>query len=130
MEKQNNAVGRRKQAVARIFMTKGTGVITVNGKEYKEYFPLMYLQNQVELPFKTLEGVEGTMDVVVNVQGGGPKGQAEAIKMGISRALCIVNPEYRPILKKEGLMRRDPRSVERKKFGKKKARRSFQFSKR
>ena len=130
MEKQNNAVGRRKQAVARIFMTKGTGVITVNGKEYKQYFPLMYLQNQVELPFKTIEGLEGTMDVMVNVQGGGPKGQAEAIKMGISRALCEVNPEYRPALKKEGLLRRDPRSVERKKFGKAKARRSFQFSKR
>src|SRR5687768_14579405 len=108
MEKQNNAVGRRKQAVARIYMTKGTGVITVNGKEYKQYFPLMYLQNQVELPFKTIEGLEGTMDVMVNVQGGGPKGQAEAIKMGISRALCEVNPEYRPALKKEGLLRRDP----------------------
>jgi small subunit ribosomal protein S9 len=130
MEKQNNAVGRRKQAVARIYMTKGSGVITVNGKEYKQYFPLMYLQNQVELPFKTIEGLEGTMDVAVNVQGGGPKGQAEAIKMGISRALCEVNPEYRPALKKEGLLRRDPRSVERKKFGKAKARRSFQFSKR
>ena len=130
MEKQTNALGRRKEAVARIYMSKGSGAITVNGKDYKAYFPLMYLQNQVELPFKTIEGLEGTMDVNVNVQGGGPKGQAEAIKMGISRALCEVNAEYRPLLKKEGLLRRDPRSVERKKFGKAKARRSFQFSKR
>jgi len=129
MEKQNNAVGRRKEAVARVYMSKGTGIITVNGKEYKAYFPIMYLQNQVELPFKTIDA-KSSFDVVVNVQGGGPKGQAEAIKLGIARALCEVNPEFRPALKKEGLMRRDPRSVERKKFGKRKARRSFQFSKR
>jgi small subunit ribosomal protein S9 len=129
MEKQNNAIGRRKEAVARVYMSKGTGSITVNGKEYKAYFPIMYLQNQVELPFKTINA-RASFDVVVNVQGGGPKGQAEAIKLGIARALCEVNPEFRPALKKEGLMRRDPRSVERKKFGKRKARRSFQFSKR
>jgi small subunit ribosomal protein S9 len=90
----------------------------------------MYLQNQVELPLKTIEGLTEAFDITVNVQGGGPKGQAEAIKLGIARALCEVNPEYRPALKKEGLMRRDSRSVERKKFGKAKARRSFQFSKR
>jgi len=130
MEKQKNAVGRRKEAVTRVFLSKGQGSITVNDKDYKEYFQLVYLQNQVELPFKTIEGLEGTMDVMVNVQGGGPKGQAEAIKLGISRALCEVNPEYRPALKKEGLMRRDSRMVERKKFGKAKASRSFQFSKR
>jgi small subunit ribosomal protein S9 len=129
MEKQKNAVGRRKEAVARVYMSKGAGAITVNGKEYKEYFPLMYLQNQVELPLKTLDAVSA-YDVVVTVQGGGPKGQAEAIKLGIARALCEVNAEFRPALKKEGLMTRDPRSVERKKFGKRKARRSFQFSKR
>ncbi len=129
MEKQKNAVGRRKEAVARVYMSKGTGNITVNGKEYKNYFPLMYLQNQVELPLKTIDAL-AAYDVVVNVNGGGPKGQAEAIKMGIARALCDVNPEFRPLLKKEGLMTRDPRSVERKKFGKRKARRSFQFSKR
>ena len=129
MEKQKNAVGRRKEAVARIYLSKGTGAITVNGKEYKNYFPMMYLQNQVELPFKTIESVS-SFDVVVNVQGGGPKGQAEAIKLGIARVLCEVNPEYRPTLKKEGLMTRDSRMVERKKFGKAKARRSFQFSKR
>jgi len=129
MEKQKNAVGRRKEAVARVYMSKGTGSITVNGKEYKNYFPLMYLQNQVELPLKTIESLDA-FDVVINVAGGGPKGQAEAIKMGIARTLCEINPEYRPALKKEGLMTRDPRSVERKKFGKRKARRSFQFSKR
>ncbi|OJW78642.1 MAG: 30S ribosomal protein S9 [Bacteroidetes bacterium 46-16] len=129
MEKQKNAVGRRKEAVARIYLSKGTGNITVNDKEYKAYFPIMYLQNQVELPLKTVEA-SAAFDIVVNVQGGGPKGQAEAIKMGIARALCDVNPEYRPLLKKQGLMTRDPRSVERKKFGKRKARRSFQFSKR
>ena len=130
MEKQKNAVGRRKEAVARVYMSKGTGSIMVNDKEYKAYFPIMYLQNQVELPFKTTETV-GTFDVVVNVQGGGPKGQAEAIKMGISRALCEFNNElYRPMLKTESLMTRDNRMVERKKFGKAKARRSFQFSKR
>jgi len=129
MEKQKNAIGRRKEAVARVYLSKGTGNITVNGKEYKNYFPLMYLQNQVELPLKTLELSEA-FDLVINVQGGGPKGQAEAIKLGIARVLCEVNPEYRPALKKEDLMTRDPRSVERKKFGKRKARRSFQFSKR
>lgn len=129
MEKQKNAVGRRKEAVARVYLSKGTGNITVNGKEYKNYFPLMYLQNQVELPLKTIEATEA-FDLVINVQGGGPKGQAEAIKMGIARVLCEVNPEYRPALKKEGLMTRDSRMVERKKFGKAKARRSFQFSKR
>ncbi|MEI8280472.1 MAG: 30S ribosomal protein S9, partial [Bacteroidota bacterium] len=98
-------------------------------KDYKAYFPIMYLQNQVELPLKTIDAVT-SFDVTINVQGGGPKGQAEAIKMGISRVLCEVNPEYRPLLKKDSLLTRDPRSVERKKFGKRKARRSFQFSKR
>ena len=129
MEKQKNAVGRRKEAVARVYLNKGTGNILVNDKDYKAYFPIMYLQNQVELPLKTID-VQNSFDIVINVQGGGPKGQAEAIKMGIARVLCEVNPEYRPSLKKEGLMTRDSRSVERKKFGKAKARRSFQFSKR
>lgn len=129
MEKQTAAIGRRKEAVARVYLSKGAGAITVNGKEYKEYFPVMYLQNQVELPLKTVEATEG-FDIVVNVTGGGQKGQAEAIKMAISRALIKVTPELRPSLKKEGLLTRDPRMVERKKFGKRKARRSFQFSKR
>ena len=129
MEKQQNAVGRRKEAVARVYISKGTGNITVNDKEYKAYFPIMYLQTQVELPLKVTE-TSTTFDLVINVQGGGQKGQAEAIKMGIARALVEVNPEYKPLLKKDGLMTRDSRSVERKKFGKRKARRSFQFSKR
>ena len=129
MEKQKNAVGRRKEAVTRIFLTKGDGQITVNGKEYKTYFPLVYLQNQVESPFKTIEAAD-KFEVVVNATGGGVKGQAEAVKLGIARALLQVNPEYRPALKAAGLLKRDPRSVERKKPGKKKARKSFQFSKR
>lgn len=129
MEKQTNAIGRRKEAVARVYVSKGAGAIKVNGKEYKNYFPLIYLQNQVEAPFKTIEATEA-FDVVVNVKGGGPKGQAEAIKLGIARVLCEINPEYRPSLKKAGLLSRDPRAVERKKFGKAGARRSFQFSKR
>jgi small subunit ribosomal protein S9 len=129
MEKQKNAVGRRKEAVARAYVSKGTGNITVNNKEYKQYFPIMYLQNQVELPFKLTDTLT-SFDVVVNVQGGGPKGQAEAVKMALARVLCDINAEFRPVLKKEGLMTRDSRSVERKKFGKRKARRSFQFSKR
>ena len=129
MEKQKNALGRRKAAVTRVFLTKGDGSITINGKDYKTYFPLIYLQNQVEAPFKKIEAVD-KFDVVVNATGGGVKGQAEAVKLGIARALLQVNPEYRPALKDAGLLTRDPRSVERKKPGKKKARKSFQFSKR
>jgi small subunit ribosomal protein S9 len=129
MEKQKNAVGRRKEAVTRIFLSKGDGKITINGKDYKTYFPLIYLQNQVEAPFKSIEAAD-KFDVVVNATGGGVKGQAEAVKLGIARALLQVNPEYRPALKEAGLLTRDPRSVERKKPGKKKARKSFQFSKR
>ena len=129
MEKQKNAVGRRKEAVTRVFLTKGEGSITINGKDYKTYFPLIYLQNQVEAPFKTLEASD-KFNVVINAVGGGIKGQAEAVKLGIARALLQVNPEYRPALKAAGLLKRDPRAVERKKPGKKKARKSFQFSKR
>ncbi|HEX7457482.1 MAG TPA: 30S ribosomal protein S9 [Ginsengibacter sp.] len=129
MEKQKNAVGRRKEAVTRVFLSKGDGNISINGKDYKTYFPLVYLQNQVEAPFKSIEATD-KFDVVVNAKGGGVKGQAEAVKLGIARALLQVNPEYRPALKEAGLLTRDPRSVERKKPGKKKARKSFQFSKR
>jgi small subunit ribosomal protein S9 len=129
MEKQKNAVGRRKEAVTRIFLSKGDGKITVNDKDYKQYFSLIYLQNQVEMPLKTLQALD-KFDVKVNAAGGGMKGQAEAVKLGIARALLEVNAEFRPALKAAGLLKRDPRSVERKKFGKKKARRSFQFSKR
>jgi small subunit ribosomal protein S9 len=129
MEKQKNAVGRRKEAVTRVFLTKGEGSITINGKDYKTYFPLIYLQNQVEAPLKTLEASD-KFNVVINAVGGGIKGQAEAVKLGIARALLQINPEYRPTLKAAGLLKRDPRAVERKKPGKKKARKSFQFSKR
>ena len=129
MEKQTNAVGRRKEAVTRVFVSKGSGKITVNDKDYKNYFPLVYLQNQVEAPLKATD-LLGKYDIVINAQGGGLKGQAEAAKLGIARVLIELNPELRPTLKAAGQLTRDPRSVERKKFGHKKARRSFQFSKR
>ena len=129
MEKQKNAVGRRKEAVTRVFLSKGEGKITVNGKDYKTYFPLVYLQNQLEAPLKIADSID-KFNIVINAAGGGVKGQAEAAKLGISRALLEVNAEYRPLLKAAGLLKRDPRSVERKKPGRKKARRSFQFSKR
>jgi small subunit ribosomal protein S9 len=129
MEKQKNAVGRRKEAVTRVFLSKGDGKITINDKDYKQYFTLVYLQNQVELPLKTVE-LSDKYDVKINATGGGIKGQAEAAKLGIARALLEVNAEFRPALKAAGLLRRDPRAVERKKPGRKKARRSFQFSKR
>jgi small subunit ribosomal protein S9 len=129
MEKQKNAVGRRKEAITRVFISKGTGTITVNDKDYKNYFSLVYLQNQVEAPLKTVDSLD-KFDVKINATGGGIKGQAEAVKLGIARALLEVNAEYRPVLKAAGLLKRDPRGVERKKFGKKKARRSYQFSKR
>ena len=129
MEKQKNAVGRRKEAVTRVFLSKGEGKITVNDKDYKQYFPLVYPHNQIEHPLKAVD-LQEKFDIKINATGGGLKGQAEAAKLGIARALLEVNAEFRPALKAAGLLRRDPRSVERKKFGKKKARRSFQFSKR
>jgi small subunit ribosomal protein S9 len=129
MEKQKNAVGRRKEAITRVFISKGNGAITVNDKNYKEYFSLVYLQNQLEAPLKSVDSLD-KFDVKVTANGGGIKGQAEAAKLGIARALLEVNPEFRPVLKAAGLLKRDPRGVERKKFGKKKARRSYQFSKR
>ena len=129
MEKQKNGVGRRKEAVTRVFIAKGDGKITVNDKDYKTYFPLVYLQNQVERPLKTVV-VLTKFDIQINATGGGVKGQAEAAMLGIARVLLEINPDFRPALKAAGLLKRDPRSVERKKFGHKKARRSFQFSKR
>ena len=129
MEKQKNAVGRRKEAVTRVFLSKGDGKITINGKDYKNYFQLVYLQNQVEAPLRTTESID-KFDIVINATGGGVKGQAEAAKLGIARALLEVSTEYRPVLKAAGMLKRDPRAVERKKPGRKKARRSFQFSKR
>ncbi|MFN8288912.1 MAG: 30S ribosomal protein S9 [Chitinophagaceae bacterium] len=129
MEKQKNGVGRRKEAVTRVFISKGDGKITVNDKDYKTYFPLVYLQNQVERPLKTVDAIS-KFDIKINAAGGGIKGQAEAAMLGIARVLLELNAEFRPALKAAGLLKRDPRSVERKKFGHKKARRSYQFSKR
>lgn len=129
MEKQKNAVGRRKEAVTRVFLSRGNGAIVVNDKDYKTYFPMVYLQNQVEQPLKVVEGAD-KFDIKINATGGGIKGQAEAAKLGIARALLEVSEEYKPLLKAAGLLTRDPRSVERKKPGKKKARKSYQFSKR
>lgn len=129
MEKQKNTVGRRKEAVTRVFLSRGSGSIIVNDKDYKVYFPLVYLQNQVELPLKAVEGLD-KFDVKINATGGGIKGQAEAAKLGIARALVEVSEDYKPVLKSFGLLTRDPRGVERKKPGKKKARKSYQFSKR
>jgi len=124
-----NTLGRRKTAVARIYMKKGSGNITVNGRDYKEYFPLATLQYVVTQPLMLTE-LNGQYDIKVNLDGGGVAGQAEALRLAISRALCEINPEYRPVLKIKGLLRRDPRMVERKKPGQPKARKRFQFSKR
>ncbi|MFN4299236.1 MAG: 30S ribosomal protein S9 [Thermaurantimonas sp.] len=124
-----HAVGRRKTAVARVFLKEGSGNITINGRDLKSYFSTGILQSKVLQPLK-LTGTEGAFDIKVNVQGGGITGQAEAIRHALSRALCLVNAEYRPALKAEGLLTRDPRMVERKKYGRKKARKRFQFSKR
>ena len=124
-----NTLGRRKTAVARVYMTPGKGNVTVNKKDYKEFFPVAVLQSKIEQPFQLTETV-GQYDIKVNVAGGGINGQAEAIRLGISRALVEVNEENKPLLKEEGLMTRDPRMVERKKPGQPKARKKFQFSKR
>lgn len=124
-----NKIGRRKTAVARIYMKQGSGQILINGRDYKEYFPLATLQYVVLQPF-ILAKMEGQFDVKVNLDGGGISGQAEALRLAISRALVELYPEVRPVLKIKGLMRRDPRMVERKKPGQPKARKRFQFSKR
>ena len=124
-----NTIGRRKTAVARIYMTAGTGKITVNNRDYKEYFttgPLQFIVNQA---FQGANA-EGKWDVKANLDGGGITGQAEALRMAIARALCENNAEDRPALKAKGLLTRDPRMVERKKAGQPKARKRFQFSKR
>lgn len=124
-----NTSGRRKTAIARVYLKEGTGEIKVNNRECKEYFPtgtLMYIVNQ---PFGITE-TTGKYDVTVNVDGGGMSGQAEAVRLGISKALIEINPEWKSALKEHGLTTRDPRMVERKKPGQKKARKRFQFSKR
>jgi small subunit ribosomal protein S9 len=124
-----NTIGRRKTAVARIYLKSGSGVITVNNKDYKEYFPTGTLQYLVTQPLEIIGSV-GKYDIKVNLDGGGVTGQAEALRLAISRALCEIDAENRPPLKAKGLMTRDPRMVERKKPGQKKARKKFQFSKR
>lgn len=124
-----NTLGRRKTSVARVYLTKGTGKVTVNKRDYKDFFTVPVLQAKIEQPFNLTE-TTGQFDVKVNVAGGGVNGQAEAIRLGIARALVAVSEEMKPLLKAEGLMTRDPRMVERKKPGQPKARKKFQFSKR
>ena len=124
-----HTIGRRKTSVARIFVSEGKGEITVNKKVYTDYFPTSTLQYKVVQPL-ALTGTEGNYDIKVTVVGGGTNGQAEAVRLAVSRALCQINEEHRVVLKPEGLLTRDPRMVERKKFGQKKARKKFQFSKR
>ncbi len=124
-----STTGRRKTAIARVYLKEGKGNIVINKKDYKEYFPIATLQYVVQQPFEITE-TAGKYDVMVNLDGGGIKGQAEALRLAISKALVEINPEFRPPLKAKGLMRRDPRMVERKKYGQKKARKKFQFSKR
>ena len=124
-----HTIGRRKASIARIYLNKGKGAITINKKDYKDFFPVEGLQKKVLQPFSVLE-LEGKFDVKVNVNGGGNTGQADAIKLAIARALCELDLENRPALKAEGLLTRDPRVVERKKPGQKKARKKFQWVKR
>ena len=124
-----NTIGRRKSAVARVYLNEGKGNITINGRDLKAYFPSELMQYVVQQPLQVLNLI-GNFDIKVNLDGGGVKGQAEALRLGIARALILVNPEYKPALKAEGFMTRDPREVERKKPGQPKARKKFQFSKR
>jgi len=124
-----NTLGRRKTSVARVYLSKGKGNVTVNNRDYKEFFPVAVLQSKIVQPF-TLTNTVNQYDVKVNVAGGGINGQVEAIRLGISRALVKIDEENKPLLKEEGLMTRDPRMVERKKPGQPKARKKFQFSKR
>lgn len=124
-----NALGRRKAAVARVYLSDGKGKITVNGRDYKEYFGAETLQYVVTQPLVALSVAE-KYDINVNLDGGGVKGQAEALRLGITRALVQIDPECKPALKAQGFLTRDPREVERKKPGQPKARKRFQFSKR
>ena len=124
-----NTVGRRKAAVARVYVKPGKGQITINRKALEVYFPLEILPYQVKQPLLATNTVEN-YDIVINLDGGGIKGQAEAARLGIARALCEIDAEFRPVLKKNGFLTRDPREVERKKPGQPGARRKFQFSKR
>jgi len=124
-----NKIGRRKTSVARLYLSVGNGNISINGRNLEDYFPLEIHRIIVKQPLTLMEA-DGKYDLSVNVSGGGFKGQAEAIRLAVSRALVELNDENKPALKKEGFLTRDPRMVERKKYGKRKARRRFQFSKR
>ena len=124
-----NALGRRKKAIARVYIQDGKGEIMINNRDLKEYFPTSILQYVVQQPFQ-LTNTESKYDLKVNLDGGGITGQAEALRLAISRALIKIEPEHRAVLKANGMLRRDPRMVERKKPGQKKARKKFQFSKR
>ena len=124
-----NTSGRRKNAVARLYMSEGKGEFTINNRDYKEYFPTGTLQYKINQPFNLTE-TAGKFNIKVNVAGGGITGQAEAVRLAISKALIELDPENKPALKAEGLTTRDPRMVERKKFGQRKARKKVQFSKR
>ena len=124
-----NALGRRKKAIARVYLQEGKGEITINNRDWKDYFSTPILQYVVQQPF-LLTSPESKYDLKVNLDGGGITGQAEALRLAISRALIKIDPEWRPVLKSNGLLKRDPRMVERKKPGQKKARKKFQFSKR
>jgi len=124
-----NSVGRRKTSVARVYLRAGKGNIQINDKEFDNYFPTEVLRTIVKEPLKAVES-ESSYDIKINVGGGGFTGQAEAIRLGIARALVVISEDNRLALKKEGLLTRDPRMVERKKYGRRKARRRFQFSKR
>lgn len=124
-----NTIGRRKAAIARVYVSEGKGQIIVNGRDFKDYFPDKQLHYVVEQPLNLLD-LRNSYDIKVNLDGGGMTGQAEALRLGISRALVKINPEYKPALRAEGFVTRDPRVVERKKPGQPKARKKFQFSKR
>jgi small subunit ribosomal protein S9 len=124
-----NAVGRRKTSIARIYLANGKGDISINKTSLEKYFPSEAIITLVKQPLQQIEATD-QYDIKINVKGGGFKGQAEAVRLGIARALCEANPTFRPSLKKEGFLTRDSRMVERKKYGHKKARKSFQFSKR
>ena len=124
-----HTIGRRKTSVARVFLSEGTGKIIVNGKDMTEYFTVPTHQKKIMQPYQLTE-TEGKFDVKATIKGGGITGQADALQLGIARALVEVNPEFKPVLKKDKLLTRDPRMVERKKYGQPKARKKFQFSKR
>jgi small subunit ribosomal protein S9 len=124
-----NKIGRRKTSVARLYLSPGDGNVSINGRTLEDYFPSEIHKIIIKQPLVLVEA-DGKYDIKINVDGGGFKGQAEAIRLAVSRALCEIDEENKPVLKKEGFLTRDPRMVERKKYGRRKARRSFQFSKR